>query len=99
MPRFDLHRRRGEAGYLLNVQHDLYDHLPTRVVVPVLPRGAWLPTLGELTPQIEIDGEPHILFPQYMAAVPKRELGRPVANLEAHRDAVTKALDLLLTGF
>ena len=99
MPRFDLHRRPSEPGYLLNVQHDFYDHLPTRVVIPVLPRSAGLPTLGDLTPQVEIEGEPHILFPPYLAAVPKRELGRSVANLEEHRDAVTKALDLLLTGF
>ena len=99
MPRFDLHKRRGETGYLLNVQHDLYDHLPTRMVVPVTPLAAGLPALGELTPRVEIDGKLHLLFPQYMAAVPKRELGRPVGNLEAERDAITKALDLLLTGF
>lgn len=99
MPRFDLHRRRGEPGFLLNVQHDFYDHLPTRVVVPVAPLAAGLPPLGELTPRVKIGGEPHILFPQYMAAVPKRDLGRVVGNLEAERDAVTKALDLLFTGF
>lgn len=99
MPRFDLHKRRGEPGYLLNVQHDLYDHLPTRMVVPVVPLASGLPQLGELTPRLVVDGTPHLLFPQYMAAVPKRELGRPAGNLEAERDAVTKALDLLLTGF
>lgn len=99
MPRFDLHKRRGEPGYLLNVQHDLYDHLPTRMVVPVVPLASGLPQLGELTPRFVLDDGPHLLFPQYMAAVPKRELGRPVGNLEAERDAVTKALDLLLTGF
>jgi toxin CcdB len=99
VPRFDLYKRRGEPGYLLNVQHDLYDHLPTRVVVPVAPLASGLPPLGELTPRVEIDGEPHLLFPQYLAAVPKRELGRAVANLDPHRDAITKALDLLLTGF
>lgn len=99
MPRFDLHKRCGEPGYLLNVQHDLYDHLPTRMVVPVVPLASGLPQLGELTPRVAVDGTPHLLFPQYMAAVPKRELGRPVGNLEAERDAITKALDLLLTGF
>jgi toxin CcdB len=99
VPRFDLHERRGEPGYLLNVQHDLYDQLPTRMVVPVVPLASGLPQLGELTPRVVVDGTPHLLFPQYMAAVPKRELGRRVGNLEAERDAVTKALDLLLMGF
>jgi hypothetical protein len=31
--------------------------------------------------------------------LPKRELGRPVGNLAAERDAITRALDLLFTGF
>jgi toxin CcdB len=97
--RFDLHRARGAQGYLLNVQHDLHDRLSTRVVVPVLPQDDGpLPSSG-LNPRIEIGGVPHHLFPQYMAAVPKRDLGRVVGNLEAERDAITKALDVLLMGF
>lgn len=97
MPRLDLHRAR--QGYLLNVQHDLHEHLSTRIVVPLLPEAeAPLPS-RDLNPRFVLADGPHILFPQYLAAVPKRELGRAVANLEAERDAITKALDFLLTGF
>lgn len=99
MPRFDLHRAREGGGYPLNVQRDLHDQLSTRVVVPLLPVAQAPPPSRDLNPQFDIEGEPHILFPQYLAAVPRRELGRAVGNLETQRDAVTKALDLLLTGF
>lgn len=97
MPRLDLYR--APQGYLLNVQHDLHEHLSTRIVVPLLPEAAAPPPSRDLNPRFVLDDGPHLLFPQYMAAVPKREPGRPVGNLEAERDAVTKALDLLLTGF
>jgi toxin CcdB len=97
--RFDVFRARDGVGYLLDVQHGLHDQLATRVVVPLLPIASAPPPSRDLNPAIEIGGVPHVLFPQYLAAVPKRDLGRPVTNLEAHRDAITKALDLLLTGF
>lgn len=99
MARFDLYRARGAAGYLLNLQHDLHDQLSTRMVVPVLPQDAGPLPSRDLNPMIEIGGVQHHLFPQYMAAVPKRELGPAVGNLEAERDAITKALGVLLTGF
>ncbi|WP_237215192.1 CcdB family protein [Falsiroseomonas oryziterrae] len=99
MARFDLFRAQGGRGYLLDVQHRMHDHLSTRVVIPLLPEADAPPPSRDLNPRFVLEDGPHLLFPQYLAAVPKRELGRPVANLEAHRDAVTKALDLLLTGF
>lgn len=97
--RFNLHRNRDSEGYLLDIQASLHDHLSTRVVVPLLPQDLAPPPLRGLNPRIEIDGTAHILFPQYLAAVPKRELGRIVGNLESHRDEITRAIDLLLTGF
>ncbi len=99
MPRFDLHRMRGTDGYLLNVQHDLHEALATRVVVPVLAEDAAPLPSRDLNPRVEIDGQPHLIFPQFLAAVPKRDLGPAVGSLEPQRDAITKALDVLLTGF
>jgi toxin CcdB len=98
MARFDLHRARDGGGFVLNVQHDLHDHLATGIVVPLLPEAAAPPPSRDLNPVFEIEGVRHILFPQYLAAVPERELGRPLGTLEPQRDAVTRALDLLLTG-
>lgn len=87
------------VGYLLDVQSDLLDHLQTRVVVPLL-RPADVPSaMPELHPTMVVDGETFILATQLLAAIRRHELGPPVGNLAAERDAITRALDLLLTGF
>lgn len=97
MPRFDVHRVRGTL--LLNVQADEVDHLPSRVVVPLLPHAGPLPPLAALTPVFALGEERVTMMTHYLTAVPRRELGSPVASLAAERDAITCALDMLLTGF
>ena len=97
MAQYDLYR--AATGYLIDVQNELHDHLKTRVVVPLLRAEDAPPPSRRLNPAIEVEGERHLLFPQYLAAVPRRELGRPVGNLAPQRDDITRALDLLLTGF
>jgi len=96
--RFDLYRTRPGPGYLLVVQSHFHDALSTRVVVPLLPRSKAPPGSQGLNPEIIIAGAPHLLFPQYLSAIPKRELGALAGNLESERDAITRALDLLFTG-
>jgi toxin CcdB len=61
--RLDLHRARDGLGYLLDVQHELHEHLATRVVVPLLPEArAPLPS-RDLNPRFVLDDGPHLLFP------------------------------------
>lgn len=97
MARFDLYR--ADAGWLLDVQSELTDGLPTRVVVPVLPLAAVPAALGELNPIFEIERQPHQLMVQWLSAAPRRSLGRAGGSLAHERDAITRALDLLFTGF
>jgi toxin CcdB len=97
MARFDLYR--GDPGWLLDVQSELTDGLPTRVVVPLVPLAGAPPPLGELNPVFEVEGVSHQLMPQWLAATPRRALGRPESSLAHERDAITRALDLLFTGF
>ncbi|MBW6398470.1 CcdB family protein [Roseomonas sp. HJA6] len=100
MARFDLHRAPGgAAGYVVNVQSDLLDHLQTRVVVPLLPPDRVPPAMPDLHPNLAVQGEAFLLATQLLAAVPRRELGPVVGSLASERDAITRALDLLLTGF
>jgi toxin CcdB len=98
MARFDLHRRRGTRDWLLDVQADLLTDLPTRMVVPVLPAAEAPPALNELNPQVEIEGELHTVFPQYMTAIERRELGKPLGNLGAQGARIERALKLLHHG-
>ncbi len=97
MARFDLYR--GDLGWLLDVQSELTDGLPSRVVVPLVPLADAPPALRELNPVFELEGAAHQLMPQWLAATPRRALGRPQASLAHERDAITRALDLLFTGF
>ena len=51
-----------------------------------------------LTPRVEIDGTIWIVRVQELAALPGAELREPVASLAAERDALKRALDILIDG-
>jgi toxin CcdB len=99
MARFDLYRHPDGPGYLVDVQSDHLYMLPTRVAVPLLPPAPDLPAIRDLNPLLRVGDEILAMMPQYLAAVPRRELGRTVGNLLDQADDITRALDILLTGF
>lgn len=101
MARFDVHPMPGEGrrGYVLDVQADLLAPLASRVVVPLIPRAVAPPPIRDLNPLFDIDGEPHLMLTQAMAAIPAKELRRPVASLAGRHDEITRALDILLVGY
>lgn len=84
---------------MLDVQADLLQELGTRVVVPLLPIEAAPKPAKQLNPLFFIDGHQHVMMVQFLAAVPERDLKKIVASLLAHQDEITRALDLLLSGF
>lgn len=99
MARFDLyHLSRGRGGYVVDVQASHLDQLESRVVAPLRRRSDSVP-ITELHPELDIDAERYVLMTHAVFAVPRRDLGRPVGTLTAYRDAITRALDILLTGF
>jgi len=97
--RFDLYRARSGTGLLLDVQSGFLDHLKTCVVVPLVPPHSVPAPIRDLHPVFTIEGERHLLATQFLAAIPKRELGALAGNLEVERDAITRALGLLFSGF
>lgn len=97
MARFDLYR--GDQGWLLDVQSELTDPLPTRVMVPLVRLEEAPPPIRELNPVFEVQGIPYQFMTQWLAAAPRRALGRAEGSLAHERDAITRALDLLFTGF
>ena len=101
MGRFDVYPMpgRGGNGYVLDVQADLLQDLDTRAVVPLLPPQVAPKPAGGLNPTFEIDGRPHLMLTQFIAAVAAKELRRPVVSLDACSDDITRALDIFLTGF
>ena len=99
MPRFDVYPVAASNGYVVDVQADLLSHLSTRIAVPLLPESKAPKPITELNPVFDIAGEPHVLVTQALASVPKRELKRAAWSLAQHQEQVTRALDLLLTGY
>lgn len=52
-----------------------------------------------LNPVFDIEGEPHVMVTQFMAAVPVVILKAPVASLAACDVEIGNALDMLFVGF
>ena len=99
MARFSVYAGLGPGeGYVVDVQAPLLDELSTRVVIPLLPadgRG----TIRDLNPVVDIDGRPFVVMTQELSAVPRTLLKRSAGSLDAWRDEIVRALDVLLTGF
>ncbi len=99
MARFDLHRlSRGRGGYVVDVQSSHLDHLESRVVVPLDARVDAKP-VTELHPTVVIGEARYLVMTHALASVQRRQLGHPIGSLIAYRDSITRALDVLLTGF
>jgi toxin CcdB len=99
--RFDVYRipAGGPVGYLLDVQAELLSNLQSTVVVPLLPAARHLQMVQEMNPVFEFAGEKFVMATHEIASIQRRRLQRPVTSLAAHRDEITRALDILLTGF
>lgn len=98
MAQFDLHPAPSGSGYVLDVQADLLEMLNTRVVVPILPETEAPPPARGLNPVFALDGGRHVMVTQYLSAVRRSGLARPVGSLAGARDDITRALDLLTHG-
>lgn len=97
MARFDLYRVDGVL--VVDLQHDLLSHLPTRMVAPLLPPDRAGRPVRELHPVLTLEGGPHILAIHQLAAVARRDLGPVLGTLNGECDAILRAIDiLLLTG-
>jgi toxin CcdB len=104
VPQFTVYRNRNpqtKATFplLLDVQSDLLEDLPTRMVIPLTQSAAVTKNpLSRLTPLIELDGKSYMLLTYQLASIPKAILGSAVSSASEHRDAIIGALDFLITG-
>jgi len=99
---FDVFRNPLKAGreqrpYVITIQHPFLDDLPTRVVVPLVTRTA-ITVQGRLNPAFRILGQEVHLSPTEPLSLSLRYLRNPVINLDADRDRIVAALDLVFTG-
>jgi toxin CcdB len=84
---------------LLDCQADVLSQLNTRLVVPLLPPNEGPPVIARLNPPFRIGDERVIMYTQFAAAMPARELRILVASLANEDGTIMNALDMLLTGY
>lgn len=96
MAQFDLYRLK--TGILVvDLQTDLIGIDASRIVAPLREAGRYAAFPG-LTPTVQVDGASWIVRVQELAAVPATELRDKVGTLALQRDALKRALDILIDG-
>jgi len=102
--RFDVFRNPNAAAskhlpFLLVVQSELLEDLPTRVVIPLVRASALKNQSATLlNPEFDVEGIHVVALAQQLAAVPISALRKHVTSLEAHRESILRALDFLFSG-
>ena len=104
MARYDVYANpeadeRAVTPYLVDIQNDYIDGLPTRVVIPLRASAIFPLRARNLNPSLTVLGDAVVLDTAAMGAVPLAELRRPVANLGTARPAIQEALDTLFGSF
>lgn len=97
MAQFDVHRAAG-GTLVVDLQHDLLEALPARVVAPVVALRQGPDVIERLTPVVDLFEEPHAVMVNYLATLRRSELSSPVASLNHERDLLIRAVDTLLGG-
>jgi toxin CcdB len=82
---------------VVDLQTDLIGIEASRIVAPLREAGRYAEFPG-LTPTVEIEGRAWIVRVQELAAIPGAELRDPVTSLASGRDALKRALDILIDG-
>jgi len=99
MAKYDVYPNPNGPGYLLDVQADLLDGLNTRVVVPLLPKNDAPMPAGSLNPIFDVSGEQVVMATQFLAAVPRSILKKPVTAFADQFSEIGNALDMVFQGF
>ena len=105
MPQYDVYPNPSRSAvdgfpYVVVIQSDLLDALPTRLVVPLaLPEASPGRAPAALCPLITVDGQRLRVLAHYAAPLPARLLREPVSNLAAQSSTLVAAIDAVLSGY
>ena len=104
MGRFDVCRNpsvasRAAIPYVVNIQSDLLDSLPTRLTIPLGAMAANLnPGPKALCPLIGFGDQELSVLAHLTVAFRTRDLGKKVGSLESQSALLVRALDAVLSG-
>lgn len=99
MARFHVYRLRTDGVLAVDLQANILDDLPSRIMAPLYPVADMFWSISRLNPRFLIGGEFHAMATQRMAAVAVSEIGPEVANLSGKGDDIVAAMDFLFQGF
>lgn len=103
MKRFDVcwamaQEAAGRRRLVVVLQHEVLSDLESVVVAPLY-LAKDLSEIRQLRPKVRIGRSDYVLAVDRLASFPKHQLGDPTANLASSSYEITKALDLLFSGF
>ena len=98
MAQFDVYKLEG-GELVLDLQTDLLGYFDSRIVVPLMSPKEAPVAHPRLNPTLMIDHVGYVMVTQFAAAVDRRTLPRPIANLTKDYDAIRAALDMIFLGF
>jgi toxin CcdB len=103
MAQFDVYRNpnpngRTVAPYVVALQSDLLDPLPSRWVAPLKLSKSIAQRVDGLMPEVQVDGKTYTVFMYESGAVPNQALGNRIASLASHRSELIRAIDILVSG-
>ena len=90
---------RKSRPFVVVLQSDFLSKIATVVVAPLAIKDQFEGGAKRLHPQLKVSGQTLILAAHELAAIPRRLFGKPVANIESHRDAIISAIDFVFLGF
>ncbi|HUR41816.1 MAG TPA: CcdB family protein [Verrucomicrobiae bacterium] len=86
------------APFLLDVQSDLVN-VRARVIVMLVAPSYFGKRMRGLNPLLNVNGVEVVMSPTEIGAIQSKHLGPAIADLSAHRQQITAAMNFLLTGF
>lgn len=103
MAQFDVYRNpnpngRATVPFVVVLQSDLLDQLPSRWVAPLKLSKSISQRVEGLMPEVEVEGKKFTIFMYESGAVPAQSLGTRISSLEVHRFELIRAIDILVSG-
>ncbi|CAN7262656.1 CcdB family protein [Pararhizobium sp. LjRoot238] len=99
MARFDVYRLKSDRILAIDLQANVLNDLPSRIMAPLYPVGDMSWSITRLNPRFLIGGEFYVMVTQRLAAIHVSEIGEGVADLSAFQDTIVAATDFLMQGF
>lgn len=104
MAQFDVYRnpnphQREVMPYMVSVQSDLLDSLPTRLMMPLAVPGLMPSSIPlNLCPRVDFDGQHYHLLAHLASPFRMRDLGKPLGAVPGSASDVVAALDAVISG-